>query len=149
MKIAVGSDHAGFDGKKGVVSALAAAGNEVVDMGCRSAESCDYPDYARLVAKAVSKGDADRGVLLCGTGIGMAIAANKLPGVRAAACWSEESARMAAAHNDLNVLCLSSRLFDAKQVEKILRAWLETKFEGGRHARRLAKIAAIEKECGQ
>ncbi|WP_298780423.1 uracil phosphoribosyltransferase [uncultured Fretibacterium sp.] len=144
MKAAVGCDHAGFVLKQAVLDFLKEKGIEVQDFGTFSEERVDYPDFALEVARAVSLGDADCGVLLCGTGIGMAVAANKVSGVRAAACNDVESARMARAHNDLNVITLGGRFIKPEQVRGILDAWLSTPFEGGRHVQRLNKIAMAE-----
>ena len=144
MKAAVGCDHAGFVLKRAVLDFLKERGIEVQDFGTSSEERVDYPDFALEVARAVSLGDADCGVLLCGTGIGMAVAANKVGGVRAAACNDVESARMAKAHNDLNVITLGGRFIKPEQVRGILDAWLSTPFEGGRHVQRLNKIAMAE-----
>ena len=144
MKIALGADHAGFRAKEKVAARLRAKGHRVVDVGASSEDSVDYPDFARLVAEKVAGGTCRRGVLLCGTGIGMAIAANKVKGVRAAAVWSPETARLAAEHNDANVLCLSARLFTESRRSAMLDAWLTTPFGGGRHARRVRKIRALE-----
>lgn len=144
MKIAVGSDHAGFPAKEKLVARLRAKRHQVSDVGASSLESVDYPDFARLVAEKVSRGSCRRGVLVCGTGIGMCIAANKVKGVRAAVVWSVETARLAAEHNDANVLCLSGRLFDARARAAMVEAWLSTPFGGGRHARRVRKIRSLE-----
>lgn len=144
MKAAVGCDHAGFVLKQAVLDFLKEKGIEVQDFGTFSEERVDYPDFALEVARAVSLGDADCGVLLCGTGIGMAVAANKVSGVRASACNDVESARMARAHNDLNVITLGGRFIKPDQVRGILDAWLSTPFEGGRHVQRLNKIAMAE-----
>lgn len=144
MKAAVGCDHAGFVLKRAVLDFLKEKGIEVQDFGTFSEDRVDYPDFALEVARAVSLGDADCGVLLCGTGIGMAVAANKVSGVRASACNDVESARMAKAHNDLNVITLGGRFIEPEQVRGILDAWLATPFEGGRHVQRLNKIAMAE-----
>lgn len=144
MKIAIGSDHAGYERKKELVSLLAELGHKVVDVGCYSEDSCDYPDYAKKVARAVSLERANRGILVCGTGIGMGIAANKFPGVRAAVCWNSKTAALASEHNQANVLCLSGRFLSENLAEKIVRTWLNTPFVGGRHLRRIKKIAQIE-----
>jgi ribose 5-phosphate isomerase B len=146
MRIAIGSDHRGVAAKLRLIGLLERLGNEVVDCGCLSDEAVDYPDIAADVARRVSHGTADRGILLCCTGVGMAIAANKLPGVRAATCHDEVTAEMSRRHNDLNVLCLSAEMIGPEVQDKLIRTWLETPFEGGRHARRVAKIAALE--CG-
>jgi ribose 5-phosphate isomerase B len=144
MKIAVGSDHAGYERKKEVISLLSKMGHKVVDVGCYSEDSCDYPDYARKVARAVSLGRVERGVLICGTGIGMSMAANKFAGVRAAVCWNPKSAALASEHTQANILCLSGRLVSPKLMPRIVRAWLKAVFAGGRHLRRIKKIAQIE-----
>jgi ribose 5-phosphate isomerase B len=142
--IALGADHAGYGLKEALKSWLINHGYQVLDLGTHSTESVDYPDYAALVAEAVADHKVERGVLICGTGIGMSIAANKVPGVRAAACADLYTARMSREHNDANVLVLGGRLMGADMGADILRAWLETDFAGGRHARRVDKIADIE-----
>ncbi len=144
MRIAVASDHRGVDLKRKVIATLQSAGHETTDDGADGTESVDYPDLASIVASKVSKGDTDRGVLICGTGIGMAIAANKFPGVRAAPCTDEVTAEISRRHNDLNVLCLSADLLSPRVVERMVKIWIDTEFEGGRHARRLDKIKVIE-----
>lgn len=143
MKIAIGSDHAGFLRKKEILSYLTSKGHKVVDVGCYSEESCDYPDYAKKVGRAVSLGRAERGVLICGTGIGMAMAANKFKNVRAAVCWSPKVAALASEHNQANILCLSARFLTLKLGERIVAAWLNTPFAGGRHLRRVNKIEKV------
>ncbi len=143
LRIAIGSDHGGFEQKEGLGAWLAAQGHLVEDCGCTCADSVDYPDYAAAVARAVADGRADFGVLVCGTGIGMAIAANKVAGVRAANVTSVEFARLSREHNDANVLTLSGRFVSAADNEAILSAFLSTPFAGGRHARRVAKIDAL------
>ncbi len=141
MKIAVGSDHAGFEAKEEVKRQLAGLGHEVVDMGAADTRSSDYPDYARRVGRAVAEGAAERGILACGTGIGVCIAANKVKGVRAALAYSAETAALSRRHNDSNVLCVGGRTMDSELRAQIVKAWLETPFEGGgRHSRRVAKI---------
>jgi ribose 5-phosphate isomerase B len=145
-KIFAGSDHAGFALRGKVVEHLRARGFEVEDRGAASPEPSDYPDYAAVVGRAVRDQAGALGVLVCGTGIGVSIAANKVRGVRAAAAWSEESARLARAHNDVNVLCLGARELSEKQVLSITDAWLGTSFEGGRHQRRVDKVTAVEAE---
>jgi ribose 5-phosphate isomerase B len=144
MRIAIGSDHRGFDVKKRVVPLLRQAGHEVLDMGPEGSDSVDYPDYAFQVAQAVSEGRVDRGILICGTGIGMCIAANKVPGVRAAPCHDSITAEMSRRHNNANVLCLSADLLGDELIDRMIRIWLETDFEGGRHARRVDKIVRFE-----
>lgn len=144
--IALGADHAGLTLKEAVKTWLRSRGDEVVDFGTHTAESVDYPDYASLVADAVSAGTADRGILVCGTGIGMTIAANKIPGVRAATCGDAYTARMAREHNDTNVLALGARVIDSDEAMEVVRVWLETAFAGERHARRVEKLAALERK---
>lgn len=140
MKIAIGSDHAGFSGKEDLKARLVAAGHEVADLGCASEASCDYPDFARAVALVVAAGEAERGFLVCGSGTGMAMAANRVPGVRAVQAWSEEIARLSRRHNDANVACFGARVQTADDIGRIAHAWLEAEFEGGRHANRVLKI---------
>jgi len=144
MKIALGADHRGAHVAQRLLERLQKEGHSVELLGELCTTSCDYPDSAYLVAKAVSDGDADRGVLICGSGIGMCIAANKVKGVRAALVSDELSAEMSRRHNDANVLCLAADLLGDRLIERIVDIWLATPFEGGRHARRVAKIAAIE-----
>jgi ribose 5-phosphate isomerase B len=144
MKVIIASDHAGLELRRELVKALQELRVEVDDVGPTSAESVDYPDYARRVSQAVAAGSATWGVLVCGTGMGMAIMANKHPGIRAALCTDEFVARMARAHNDANVLCLGQRVVGAGLARSILEAFLATPFEGGRHQRRLDKIREAE-----
>ena len=144
MKIAIGSDHRGYEAKRRVLARLQELGHEVLDLGTQSAESVDYPDYAFEVAKSVSQGRVERGILVCGTGIGMCIAANKVRGVRAAPCHDTVTVEMSRRHNDANVLCLSADLLGDELIDRMLRIWLETEFEGGRHARRVKKIISYE-----
>ena len=144
MRIAVGSDHRGFQLKQALVPVFAELGHQHVDMGCGAKEQVDYPDVAALVAAAVAGGQADRGVLICGTGIGMSITANKVPGIRAALCAEPISARMARQHNDANVLCLGGAILGEWLAREITAAYLTTEFEGGRHVQRLAKISVLE-----
>ena len=145
MKIAVGNDHRGSAVKQRVIGLLAELGHEVVDLGTNGPASVDYPDYALPVAETVSRGKADRGILICATGHGMCIAANKVAGIRAANCRDVVDAELSRRHNDANVMCLAADLIGEEQVEKMVRTWLATDFEGGRHARRTDKIAAYEK----
>jgi ribose 5-phosphate isomerase B len=145
-KIFTGSDHAGFDLRGRIVGHLRALGFEVEDLGTPSAESTDYPDWAAAVGRAVRDQAGSLGVLVCGSGLGVCMAANKIHGVRAADVWSVEAARLSRAHNDANVLCVGSRLVPEATVFAIVDAWLDTDFEGGRHARRVDKIAALEVE---
>jgi ribose 5-phosphate isomerase B len=140
MKIAVGSDHKGFELKEKVKAILQAWGYDVVDFGADSTESVDYSDYAIKVARSVAGGESERGVAVCWTGNGVSIAANKIDGIRATLVFNPEMAQLARAHNDSNVLTLSSKYLDVSQLEGILKAWLNTSFEGGRHTRRLSKI---------
>ena len=146
MKIALGNDHAGFELKKRLMGLLAGLGHECVDKGAHSVQACDYPDYARAAAEAVAGGECGLGILVCGTGIGMCMAANKVPGIRAAKACSEQEARMSRLHNDANVLCLGARTMDYETgVKPVVEAWLSTGFEGGRHERRVRKIAELER----
>ncbi|MBI4395489.1 MAG: ribose 5-phosphate isomerase B [Elusimicrobia bacterium] len=149
MKIAVGSDHGGFARKADALDFLRSEGHRAFDMGTHSEDSVDYPDFALAVAKAVAGRKADRGVLLCGTGIGMAMAANKVPGIRAAVAWSVETARLASEHNKANVLCLGARQLDAGLIREMLKVWLSTPFGGGRHEKRVRKIMRMEKDRGR
>ena len=144
MKIAIASDHRGFHLKEKVITLLKAKGHTVIDDGPASETSVDYPDFAALVAKKVSANEVDRGILICGTGIGMAIAANKFPGVRAAACADEVTAELSRRHNNLNVLCLSGDLLSSRVTERLVEIWIDTEFEGGRHERRVEKIRQLE-----
>ena len=144
MRIAIGSDHRGYHLKEKLAGILRAKGHEVSDEGTSLTESVDYPDFAALVGQKVSNGEADRGILICGTGIGMAIAANKFPGVRAAPITDEVTAEISRRHNDLNVLCLSADMLSPRTVERMVEIWVETEFEAGRHQRRVEKISTIE-----
>lgn len=149
--VAVGSDHAGYRLKEMLARELEGMGYEVLDVGTYSEESCDYPDYALKVAEAVSRGEAVRGVLICGTGAGMAMVANKVPGIRAAACNEKYSAEFTRLHNDLNVLTMGARVIDPEEGGGILRIFLDTPFEGERedgtrHLDRLAKIGDVERK---
>jgi ribose 5-phosphate isomerase B len=150
MRIAIGSDHRGYHLKEKLISFLKSKGHELDDVGTTATESVDYPDYAALVAKKVSDKLVDRGILICGTGIGMAITANKFPNVRAAPVTDEITAEISRRHNDLNVLCLSADMLSPRTVERMLEVWIDTEFEAGRHSRRVQKIHDIEKsihEC--
>ena len=144
MKIAVGSDHRGTEHKALILAAIARREGEGVDCGCQGPESADYPDAALAVADLVSRDQADAGVLICGSGIGMSIAANKVRGIRASLCFTEQQARTTRQHNDSNVLCLSGDEIDPEMAVRLFEAWLDAKFEGGRHARRVDKIVAWE-----
>lgn len=146
MKIVIGSDHGGFAAKDFVKKVIQKLGHEVSDFGCHSPESVDYPDVAQLVAEAVTRGDFQKGVLIDGFGGAVALAANKVPGVRAVAAYDTVSARFAAAHDDANVLCLGGKTHGELVLAEILQVFFGTKFEGGRHEGRLAKIVGIEKK---
>jgi ribose 5-phosphate isomerase B len=146
IKIALGADHAGYEEKEKLKKTLDELGVQYEDFGTVSTDSVDYPDYARKVGEAVAHGQYDQGLLVCGSGTGMAIAANKVPGVRAAVAWNEEIARLAREHNDANVLSLAARYTTPEENEKIVRAWFGAHFDGGRHQRRVDKIREIEKE---
>jgi len=145
MKVALGADHAGVGLKDELKGELDAMGVEYEDFGTNGPSSVDYPDYAARVARGVSDGHFDRGILVCGSGIGMAITANKVPGIRAAAIGDPESARLSREHNDLNVLTLGARQIDLARAAEILRVFLGTPFEGGRHVRRVEKIHQTER----
>jgi len=144
MRIAIGCDHGGFVLKSAVVEYLRSKGHEVVDFGAYDCERVDYPVYAEKVAKAVASGDCAKGVLLCGTGIGMSIAANKVKGIRAAVLSDEFSAAACSAHNDANILCLGGRVVSPEKAVKLTDLWLSTPFEGDRHVRRLAMIETLD-----
>ncbi|MBC8194848.1 MAG: ribose 5-phosphate isomerase B [Acidimicrobiia bacterium] len=141
--IAIGSDHAGFNLKQRLAADLTDLGHEVLDLGAHSTDRVDYPDYGEAVGRAVSVGDAEAGVCVCGSGIGIAMAANKVAGIRAATVHDATSARLAREHNDANVVCFGERLIDEGVASEALRAWLDADFEGGRHADRVAKLDAI------
>ena len=140
MKLAIGSDHAGFSLKEALKTFLKSRGHSVTDLGCPDAERCDYPDYAQKVAQSVSEGTVDRGVLVCGSGIGMCMAANRLPKVRATVLRSFDDARLSREHNDANVACFGARLTKELEAYSLLETFLTTPFEGGRHTPRIAKI---------
>lgn len=147
MRIAIGSDHRGYQLKQQLADLIRSKGHEVEDVGADGEESVDYPDFAEQVARKISAGEIDRGILICGTGIGMAITANKFKGVRAGTCTDEVTAEISRRHNNLNVLCLSADMVSPRTAERMVKIWIETEFEGGRHQRRLDKIAEIEKGC--
>ena len=149
MRIAVGSDHRGLELRAKLVAFLRELGQEVVDLGTHDQQPVDYPDIAALVAYKVARKEVDRGILVCGTGVGMCIAANKVPGVRAAPCHDDITAEISRRHNDLNVLCLSGDLLGEKLADRLVEIWLKTPFEGGRHARRNQKIVAMESRNGK
>ena len=151
MKIAVGSDHAGKELKSFIIDFLTLTNHSVLDYGVAadSPGSVDYPDYADIVASEISNGRAERGILVCGTGVGMCVAANKFPGVRAAMVWDEYTTRMSRSHNDANVLCLGARTLNPQRAVDFVKIWLSTEFEEGRHRSRIIKIQAIEKRLNQ
>ncbi len=141
MKIALGSDHGGFALKAIVTKELLHLGYEIEDVGCHSLESVDYPDYAHLVISGITGGNCAYGILICGTGIGMSIAANRNPQIRAALCHDEYTARMSREHNDANILCLGARVIGEGVALDLIKVWLSTPFAGGRHQQRLAKLS--------
>ena len=146
MNVRIATDHGGFDLKADLIARLRAAGHDVVDFGAdKLSPDDDYPDYVIPLAQAVSAGTLERGVAVCGSGVGASICANKVPGVRAAVAWSEETARLARQHNDANVLALGARTTPPADIPKIVRAWFATDFEGGRHAARVEKICEVER----
>ncbi len=149
MRIAVGSDHRGVEMRRKILAFLVGLGQEAIDVGTDEAGPVDYPDVAAAVAGRVSRGEVDRGILICGSGLGMCIAANKFPGVRAAPCHDDLTAEMSRRHNDLNVLCLSGDILGERLVDRLVAIWLKTAFEGGRHSRRVQKIAALERHNGK
>ena len=146
MKIALGNDHRGVAAKQRLAAMLAGLGHEIHDLGAQGAVSVDYPDYAIPVGEAVAAHEAERGILICATGHGMCIAANKIHGVRAVNCRDVVDAEMSRLHNDANVMCLSADLLGEEAIERMVKTWLETKFESGRHARRLEKVTKYEDE---
>ena len=149
MRISIGSDHRGVDVKRQIIDLLRQLGHEAMDVGTQSEESVDYPDIAAEVGRRVSQAESDRGILICGTGIGMAIVANKFPGVRAAPCHDDLTAEMSRRHNDLNVLCLSADLLGVKLIDHMVEIWLSTEFDGGRHTRRVNKISDLDQQLGR
>ncbi len=144
MRVCLGSDHRGVHIKSRLLQSLQQNGFDVVDEGTNSEDPVDYPDFACKVAEKVGRGEADRGVLICGTGIGMAITANKFPGVRAASCHDEVMVEMSRRHNNVNVLCLPGDLIGDRPIDELVVMWLQTEFEGGRHEKRVQKIGSIE-----
>ncbi|MFQ5861240.1 MAG: ribose 5-phosphate isomerase B [Dehalococcoidia bacterium] len=146
MKVAIGSDHRGFHLKQAMAELLRDMGLEYHDFGCYDTSSVDYPDVAQQVAREVQRGEFDHGVLICGTGIGMSIAANKMPGIRAAPCYNPFSARMAREHNNANILCLGGELLGPELAQEIARAYFSSSFQGGRHQRRIEKLSHLEEQ---
>lgn len=144
MRVIIGSDHRGVGVKAKITAAVEALGHEIKDVGTHGDDSVDYPDFAKTVCEAIVAGEADRGILICGTGIGMAIAANKYQGIRAANCYDEVMAEICRRHNNVNVLCLPGDLIGERSVDELVAVWLQTEFESGRHERRIEKIVAIE-----
>ena len=150
MPIVVGCDHAGFALKQAVLEHLAATGEQVIDVGTHGTEPVDYPDYARAVGGAVQRGDAERGILVCGSGVGASVAANKLPGIRAGLCHDTYSARQGVEHDDMNVLCMGARVIGPELAVELVRAFLGASFSGEeRHRRRLAKIRELEERAAE
>ncbi len=146
MRIAVGTDHRGFSIRSRVIELVERLGHEVEDVGTFSGDAVDYPDIASIVSRKVGRGEVDRGILVCGTGLGMCIAANKFQGVRAAPCHDDLTAEMSRRHNDTNILCLSADLLGERLIDRMVELWLSTPFEGGRHARRVEKISQLERQ---
>lgn len=144
MKIAIGSDHAGFEAKEKIKETLRDIGIDFVDFGTNSGDSVDYPDFGAKVGRAVASHEVDSGIVVCGSGIGIAIAANKIDGVRAAQAWSPETAALARQHNDANILSIGARVLSEAEIDGIVRAWFSADFEGGRHQGRIDKISALE-----
>lgn len=144
MKIGIGNDHSALEMKKEIIAFLEEKGHEVVDYGTNSAESCDYPVYGEIVARAVATGEVEQGILICGTGLGISLAANKVKGIRAAVCSEPFTAKMARAHNNCNILAFGARVVGPELAKMIVETWLDTDFEGGRHQRRVDLIMEIE-----
>lgn len=144
MKIAISSDHAGFEVKEKIKTQLDEMGIAYEDLGTNSNDSVDYPDFGAAVGREVASGKVDEGIIVCGSGIGIAIAANKVKGVRAAQAWNEETARLARQHNDANVLSIGARVIPETEIPKIVKSWFDAKFEGGRHEKRVEKISKLE-----
>jgi ribose 5-phosphate isomerase B len=144
MKVAIGADHAGFEVKEKIKKLLDEMQIPYEDVGTNSTEPVDYPDFGAKVGRKVASGEADQGIVVCGSGIGIAIAANKIRGVRAAQAWNEETARLARQHNDANVLAIGAKVLPEEEILKIIRAWFSAGFDGGRHERRIEKIKALE-----
>ena len=144
MKIVVGSDHAAYELKEAIKEKLTAEGHEVIDVGCDSTESVDYPKYGHAVGRTVASGEADRGIAVCGSGIGISIACNKVPGIRAALCTSVEMAEMCRRHNNANVVCMGARMISQELAFDIIDKWMTTDFEGGKHLRRINEIEDLD-----
>ena len=144
MKLVVGSDHAAYELKEAIKEKLTAEGHEVIDVGCDSTESVDYPKYGHAVGRAVASGDAERGIAVCGSGIGISIACNKVPGIRAALCTSVEMAEMCRRHNNANVVCMGARMISRELAFDIIDKWMTTDFEGGKHLRRINEIEDLD-----
>lgn len=149
MRVSLGSDHRGIGIRPRLIQTLEANGYDCVDEGTFANEACDYPDIAAVVARKVSQGEVDRGILICGTGLGMAITANKFPGVRAAPCYEKVMVEMSRRHNDVNILCLPGDMIGERPVDELVLLWLKTDFEGGRHSRRVEKISVVESNQAQ
>jgi len=147
MRIAIGTDHRGFPLRQKIVDLVRQMGHEAIDVGTFTPDSVDYPDIAADVAGRVGRGEVERGILVCGSGVGMCIAANKVRGVRAAACHDDITAEMSRRHNDANVMCLSGDLLGERLIDRMIEIWLGTPFEGGRHARRVDKITELERQA--
>jgi ribose 5-phosphate isomerase B len=146
MRIAIGTDHRGYAIRSKVIELVQRLGHEVEDVGTFTPDAVDYPDIGAIVAGKVSRGETDRGILVCGTGLGMCIVANKFQGVRAAPCHDDLTAELSRRHNDANVLCLSADLLGERLIDRMVELWLSTPFEGGRHARRVEKVCQLERE---
>lgn len=146
MNLAVASDHAGFELKEDIKQSLEAKGHSVEDFGCYNTDSCDYPDYAHTLCRALLDHKCERGVLICGTGLGMSYTANRYKGIRAALCLNTEMAKMSRAHNDANILVLGARIINPVVARETLRVWMETPFDGGRHLRRVRKIDGLQED---
>lgn len=144
MKIVVGSDHAAYELKEAIKEKLIGEGREVIDVGCDSTESVDYPKYGHAVGRAVASGDAERGIAVCGSGIGISIACNKVPGIRAALCTSVEMAEMCRRHNNANVVCMGARMISKELAFDIIDKWMTTDFEGGKHLRRINELEDLD-----
>lgn len=144
MKIVVGSDHAAYELKEAIKEKLIGEGHEVIDVGCDSTESVDYPKYGHAVGRAVASGEAERGIAVCGSGIGISIACNKVPGIRAALCTSVEMAEMCRRHNNANVVCMGARMISQELAFDIIDKWMTTDFEGGKHLRRINEIEDLD-----